>query len=232
VRFSALNVVDVGSHLAGTEVVQEVRPPRLAEALVGTWERVGIPEVCQLDNHSNFRGGIPPAAAHFGPVVATCLDLGVTPRFIPLSEPWRNGVVEHFNDVWDKSFFRTMRFTDLDHLRREARGFEEFHNTHHRYAAHRGKSPLEVVTALDRRAPPGSCQIPTDLPLRGKVEVVRYTRSRRLVDLFGHQVTVAPEHTYRYVVATIWVPEAEVVVATRDGEIIHQGRFPISRELR
>jgi len=30
---------------------------------------------------------IPPAHQHFGPVVATCLDLGITPRFIPLREP-------------------------------------------------------------------------------------------------------------------------------------------------
>ena len=37
----------------------------------------------------------------FGPVVATCLDLGVIVRFAPLREPWRNGVIEHFNDVWD-----------------------------------------------------------------------------------------------------------------------------------
>ena len=39
--------------------------------------------------------------------MAACLDLDVTARFIPVREPWRNGVIEHFNDVWDKSFFRT-----------------------------------------------------------------------------------------------------------------------------
>ena len=36
-----------------------------------------------------FRGGIPPAFSHVGPVVAVCLDLGVTARFIPVREPWR-----------------------------------------------------------------------------------------------------------------------------------------------
>jgi hypothetical protein len=31
-------------------------------------------------------------------------------RCIPFAEPWRNGVVEHFNDVFDKRFFRTEPF--------------------------------------------------------------------------------------------------------------------------
>ena len=54
------------------------------------WTTIGVPAVAQFDNHSNFRGGIPPAWPHFGPVVATCLDLDVVVRFIPLREPWRN----------------------------------------------------------------------------------------------------------------------------------------------
>lgn len=81
---------------------------------------------------------------HFGPIVATCLDLGVTPRFIPLREPWRNGVVEHFNDTWDKSFFRTEVFASLEHLRVENREFIAFHNEHHRYSAHGGTTPDQI----------------------------------------------------------------------------------------
>ena len=139
-QFHTLNLIDVGSHLAGNDIITELRPPLLAQALVGIWARVGIPTVAQFDNHANFRGGIQPAWQHFGPIVATCLDLGVTPRFIPLREPWRNGVVEHFNDVWDKSFFRTETFTSIDHLRAENTAFIDFHNTHHRYSIHHGAS--------------------------------------------------------------------------------------------
>lgn len=103
VEFHALNLIDVGSHEAASNIVETTRPSLLAVSLTSIWSKVGVPQVAQLDNHSNFRGGIPPAYRHFGPVVATCLDLGVTPRFIPLREPWRNGVIEHFNDVWDKA---------------------------------------------------------------------------------------------------------------------------------
>lgn len=111
VEFHALNLIDVGSHEVANDILEAPRPGLLAASLVKLWARVGVPSVAQFDNHANFRGGIQPAWQHFGPVVATCLDLGVTPRFIPLREPWRNGVVEHFNDVWDKSFFRTETFT-------------------------------------------------------------------------------------------------------------------------
>ena len=82
-QFHALNLVDVGSHLAGNEIVTELRPPLLAASLAGIWTQVGVPAVAQFDNHANFRGGIQPAWQYFSPIVATCLDLGVTPRFIP-----------------------------------------------------------------------------------------------------------------------------------------------------
>lgn len=82
-------------------------------------------------------------------MVATCLDLGVTPRFIPLREPWRNGVVEHFNDVWDKSFFRTELFVSLKHLRDENEASIDFHNTHHRRQRALGRlTPVEFELAF------------------------------------------------------------------------------------
>ena len=232
IEFHALNLIDVGSHEAANDILEVVRPPLLAVSLASAWSRVGVPAVAQLDNHANFRGGIQPAYQHFGPVVATCLDLGVTPRFIPLREPWRNGVVEHFNDVWDKSFFRTETFTGLDHLRTENEAFIAFHNTHHRYAAHGGASPSEVWGDQCRNPLDPGYQPPTRLPARGRIEVVRYIRSNRRIDLFGKRITVAEDQTYQYVTAIIRVRAKKVTVVTIDGEIIHQGDYAISPVLR
>jgi hypothetical protein len=232
VEFHALNLIDVGSHEAANDILEVVRPPLLARSLVRMWSTVGVPAVAQSDNHANFRGGIQPAWPYFGPVVATCLDLGVTARFIPLREPWRNGVVEHFNDVWDKSFFRTEVFPGLDHLRAENAAFIAFHNTHHRYAAHGGASPTEIWHGRLRHPLSASYQPPTRLPAQGRIEIVRYIRSNRAVDLFGKRVTVAEEHTHQYVTAIIKVRSRRVIVVTRDGEIIHDGEFKLSRILR
>ena len=232
VQFSVLNTIDLGSHRVATEIIERLWPPGLASALVASWHRLGLPRTVQFDNHSNFRGGIPPRSSQFGPVVAACLDLGVTPRFIPLREPWRNGVVEHFNDTWERLFFRTTRFKTLDQLRTEARDFEAFHNHHHRYSAHAGATPEQAARGINLNRPPKRYQLPTSLPAKGRIEAVRFIRSNGVLDLWGHKVLFEPEHSYRYVLATIRVRAQEVIVVTDDGEIIHSGGFPISRTLR
>ena len=230
--FHALNLIDVGSHEATNDILEVIRPPLLASSLVGMWSNVGAPAVAQFDNHSRFRGGVQPAYQYFGPVVATCLDLGVVPRFIPLREPWRNGVVEHFNDVWDKAFFRTEVFSGLDHLRAENAAFVAFHNTHHRYAAHGGASPAELWQGRPRSPVAPGYQVPTRLPARGRIEVVRYVRSNRRVELFGKTITVGEDQTHQYVTAVIRVRAHKVIVINMDGEVIHHGDYRLSRILR
>lgn len=231
-KFHALNLIDVGSHLAGNDIVTELRPPLLAASLAGIWTEVGVPAVAQFDNHANFRGGIQPAWQYFSPIVATCLDLGVTPRFIPVREPWRNGIVEHFNDVWDKSFFRTEVFTSIDHLRAENAAFIAFHNTHHRYSAHGGATPNQIWDGRLHRPLSTAYRPPTRLPAQGRIEVVRYVRSNRRVDLFGKRITVAEDQTHQYVTAIIKVRAKRVIVVTLDGEIIHDGDYNLARTLR
>jgi putative transposase len=232
VEFHALNLIDVGSHAAGSEILAAPRPTLVAAGMAQMWTTLGVPAVAQFDNHSNFRGGIPPAWSHFGPVVATCLDLDVVARFVPLREPWRNGIVEHFNDVWDKSFFRTARFTGLDHLRAENASFVAFHNHHHRYSAHGGASPDEVWAGRLYHPLTRGYQVPTSLPAKGRIEVIRYVRSNRVVDLFGKRLTLAEEHTHQYVTAIIKVRAKQLIVVTINGEIVHDGSFAISRLLR
>jgi len=232
IGFHAFNLIDVGTHTAGSEIIDILRPTTIAASLATIWRRVGIPKVIQFDNHSNLRGAIPPRASTFGPVVATCLDLGVIARFAPLREPWRNGVVEHFNDVWDKSFFRTARHRDLDILRERTATFEAFHNARHRYSAHHGASPDEMRTSLAVRLPPEGYQPPDRLPAKGRIEAVRYVRSDGLVNLWGHKITLPDPQTYQYVTAIISVRAKQLRIITRHGEIIHASSFDIDRTLR
>lgn len=154
------------------------------------------------------------------------------PRFIPLREPWRNGIVEHFNDVWDKSFFRTEVFAGIDHLRAENAAFIEFHNTHHRYSAHGGASPDQMWADRSLRALSSDYRPPDRLPAKGRIEVVRFIRSNRRLDLFGKRIILDEDHTHQYVTAIIKVRRRELIVVTIDGEIIHQGDFNLSRTLR
>ena len=232
IEFYVLNLIDMGSHEAANAIVGAPRPPVLASSLADMWCTVGLPRVAQFDNHSTFRGGIPPAFQYFGPVVAMCLELDVVPRFIPLREPWRNGVVEHFNDVWDKSFFRTETFGGIEHLTRENAAFVEFHNIHHRDSAHGGQSPAEVRHEKPRRALSRLYAPPRRLPAKGRIEVVRYVRSDRVLDLFGKKIKLDDDQAHQYVTALIRVRAGEVTVVNMDGEVVHEGDYRISRTLR
>jgi hypothetical protein len=142
------------------------------------------------------------------------------------------GVVEHFNDVWDKSFFRTERFIGLDHLRAENAAFIDFHNTEHRYAAHGGASPAEIWRGRRRDTLNSDYLVPTRLPARGRIEAVRYVRSSGLVDLWGRRITIEESYRHQYVTAIIRVRAKRVTVVTTEGELAHEGPFPINRVLR
>ena len=62
----------------------------------------------------------------FGLVIRLCLYAGIQPLFIPLREPWRNGIIENFQNVFDKMFFRAQYFKDFAYLCREAKNFEKY----------------------------------------------------------------------------------------------------------
>lgn len=134
--------------------------------------------------------------------------------------------------MWDKSFFRTEVFTSIEHLRGENAAFIEFHNTHHRYSAHSGATPNQIWDGRPRRPLSAAYQPPTRLPARGRIEVVRYIRSNRRLDLFGKRLTVAEDQTHQYVTAIIKVRARKVIVASLNGEIIHETDFSLARTLR
>jgi hypothetical protein len=73
---------------------------------------------------------------------------------------------------------------------------------------------------------------PTKLPARGRIEVVRYIRSNRSVDLFGKRILVAQDQTHQYVTAIIKVRTRQVEIVTLNGDSIHKSDFNLSRILR
>lgn len=184
----------------------------MAQALAAIWCRIGVPAVAQFDNHSNLSGRHPAGVRVLRPGGRDLPRPRGHAPVHPTREPWRNGVVEHFNDVWDKSFFRTERFADLGHLRAENAAFADFHNTRRRYSVHKGqRRPSCGRPGTRARSPPPTAS-PTRLPARGRIEVVRYVRSNRVVDLSGKRIVLAEEHAHQYVTAFIKVRSQTVIV--------------------
>lgn len=210
VRFYALNAIDLASHRCGIEIVEQISDEQVASALVALWDRLGLPDRQQFDN-----GGPFVAPKGLGLVVRVCLHQGVTPRFVPPSEPWRNGTVEHFNDTFDKRFFRQERFASLTHLRERARDFEAFHNANHRYRATNGNTPDQSAPEHQPRKPRQLAELPQAWPDTGKIEFVRFIRSDQKLRLLGRVIPMPDTVVYEYVTAVL-----DLATPSSDGNLL------------
>ena len=166
---------------------------------------MGMPDFLQMDNALTFRGSNRYPRS-FGLVIRLCLHYGVTPVFIPIKEPWRNGVIESFNDSYDKNFYRRQWFPSYATLKRQSKNFQRFHNKHHRYSCLKGKTPLEAIAGL-KDVPemlPSAKKLPTleHIP-EGRIVLIRFIRSDRMLDIFTERFEVPRNLVYCYVKAEI-----------------------------
>jgi len=225
VRFHALNQIDVASHHAGIEIVQDRADERVLKALHALWTRHGVPARIQFDNGGPFC-----SPTGLGEVVRVCLRQGTTPVFIPTREPWRNGTIEHFNDTFDKRFFRQERFSGIEHLAERAGAFERFHNAQHRYSATGGDAPDETPTKSKRRVPLALEELPAGWPEQGKVEFIRFIRSDHKLRLLSRAFPMPHGSAYQYVTATLDLALADhkhnLLITNDQGELLTTARLP------
>jgi putative transposase len=221
-RFHAVTQIDVCSHHAGIEIVSDRVDTRVLAALGRLWDRYGVPRRIQFDNGGPFT-----APTGVGEVVRVCLHQGATPVFIPPREPWRNGTIEHFNDTFDRRFFRHERFAGLDQLADRALGFERFHNAQHRYRATGRRTPDQTTRAC-RPAPLAAGQVPAGWPEHGRIEFIRFIRSDHKLRLLGRTIPMPDGTAYQYVTATLDLALAEdrnLLVSDNDGQLITVARL-------
>ena len=204
-RFYSLNIIDLYSHRVYVEAQRTKEDDKIAQTLLRCWKAMGLPDFLQMDNELSFRGSNRYPRA-FGLVLRLCLNYGIEPVFIPIGEPWRNGVIEHFNDTYDKKFYQRQWFSSYAMLKRQSKNFQTFHNRHHRYSCLKGKTPLEVI-ATEKFEPvtlgpntrlPEIRQIPD-----GNISLIRFIRSDRKLDIFGENFEMPKDLVYSYVRAMI-----------------------------
>jgi hypothetical protein len=73
----------------------------IIEALQAHWKHKGLPKLAQFDNDVRFQGGHNHPDV-IGRVMRLCLALGVTPVFVPPLEMGFQGLMEHFNGLWQQ----------------------------------------------------------------------------------------------------------------------------------
>ena len=201
-RFYSANAIDAYDRRCCINPVRRQTKSDILASLIRCWRLLGIPEYLQMDNKLPMRGSNRYPHS-FGLVIRLCLYLGIQPVFIPISEPWRNGIIERFQDVFDKMFFRSQYFKGFAHLVSQSRGFEVFHDNNHRYSTLEGKTPSEKMSG-DLKYLPKDFKLPSRLSIApGYVHIVRFIRSNRILDIFGEKFPMPVELEYEYVWVTI-----------------------------
>lgn len=230
VRFYSANVMDICTHRVAINPVESRNSRFITRALVATWKRLGIPKYLQLDNHISLRGSNRYPRS-FGSVIKLCLHLGIEPVFIPLNEPWRNGSIEKFQDFFKAKFLGRVHMVDFSFLLKESMHFENRHNSRYRYSFIKGKTPIQALECSRSRIRmlESDFQIPDmrKRPPRGRIHLIRFIRSARILDVFGEKFRVSEKLVYEYVRATIFVKEQKLRLFL-DGNQVDEFKYNLS----
>jgi len=190
----------------------------ILDFLVSAWQRMGCPKCLKMDNCLDFRGSnrYPRALSK---LMRVCLDLGIQPVFIPICEPWRNGVVENLNGLLDHFLFRTRTFETEKQLHQAVQRMETTINTTHRLSTLQGKTPQEFAAKAKLRYPPPDYDWRTrDLRLlKGNVTFIRFVRKSGRITLTARdKFLIGKRYKWHYVMAVVDVAKKRLNVICKD----------------
>jgi transposase InsO family protein len=213
VRFYSLNVIDMATVRCGLSPAPSKASQFMIDGFWTIWKRLGMPNNLQVDNAMSFFGSRKHPRG-MGPLIRLCLHHGIEPWFIPMAEPWRNGMIENFNNRYQNMFLKKNIMTTEKELHTGSLAFEQRHNNKYRYSKLKGKTPLKALadSKAELRFPKETeaPKYPLQKPETGKYHVVRLIRSDLKLNVFGEMFPVPPELQYEYVIATINVKEQKL----------------------
>ena len=217
-KFYSINIIDITTHSCFVKAVRTKSSIGIVEALATFWKTHGFPDALQIDNELAFRGSNRYPRS-FGAVIRFALSQGVAVIFIPVAEPWRNGIIEKFNDTYQLRFLRAYSFDSLEQLSQKEQSFIDFHNSNHRYSSQSNKTPNEVK-ALQMPAIlyKGIGHLPSlkneiDIPLNtGCIYYIRFIRSDLKLYLPNEIFVIKDSLKYSYVVAEINIENHSLVI--------------------
>jgi putative transposase len=225
-RFYFQNIIDTENHHVGIYPIRDKSSTTIAKSLARFWTDYGIPDYLQMDNELSFRGSNRYPRS-LGIVLRLALSQGVTPIFIPPSEPWRNGIIEKFNSNLYKYFFSVQKFASFEDVEEKTPVFSDFHNQNHRYSTQGGKYPNQIESiSQEHKLRPINLEDPIPL-VEGSVIFIRFIRSDRKLTILRTSYTLKKELVYTYVIAEI-VIDQHVLLVKQDGIIHHLFPFAMS----
>jgi hypothetical protein len=173
---------------------------QILPCLVAHWRLHGLPAYAQFDNDTRFQG----AHQHpdvFGRVTRLCLQLGVTPVFVPPREFGLQNASEAFNALYQAKVWHRFHFATVPALEAHTRRY---------LAARIQRLAARLSTAPPRRPWPARWHWqPARLPT-GCVIYIRRTNDRGEITLLGHTWLLDPAWPHRLVRAEVDLAAAQI----------------------
>jgi hypothetical protein len=228
VRFYFYTIIDTENHFAGVYPIVDKTAESIVSCVLNFWHEYQIPDFLQMDNELSFRGSNRHPRG-LGLLMRVAISNGVCPIFIPPSEPWRNGIIEKFNNNVQKYFYNSQTFSSFDDIKQKAKDFTAFHNENHRYSSQNNRTPNQMVKEILYKHP---LKKEIDLTKKilleeGRLIFIRFIRSDLKLYLLNEVFTVKPELKYTYVVAEI-ILEKYVLIVSQNTTVHHIFPFAMS----
>lgn len=226
-RYYFLDLICCDTHYAQVFAYENQGSENVCHSLIRFWKSAGIPDFLQMDNDLSFWGSLNKPTA-LGKVIRLCLLHGVTPVFIPIREPWRNGIIEHFNHKMQGAVLNSGKFDNIQQVQKAADKFCQIHNKNHYYSSQEGMTPEQRMRYLNYpvvRLSEDYLLPKEPLPLcEGEIHVIRFVRSDLKFNIFGLSFTLPKEAIYEYIQGVI-ITEKHLLKIFKEQELIGEFRF-------
>jgi len=186
---TVLTGISLHGALAASWPAGKITAQTVVEKLLEHWAAFGCPAYVQFDNDTIFQGAHQWADS-FGRVTRCCLQLGVTPVFVPPREPGFQAHIEAFHGRWQRAVWRRFHHRHLRDLCRRNGDFLE---------ALRQHLAPRVAAAPPRPALPHNFVPDYQRPLAGQVIFLRRTDGQGRTECLGHRWLVDPLWPHRLV---------------------------------
>lgn len=232
-RFFMLTIISNDSRHAGVYPILTKNSLDVTQSVAAFWKSFSVPDFLQMDNELSFKGSNRHPRG-LGLLLRTALAFNVTPRFIPVGEPWRNGVIERFNQKVEKTLL-SQEHASFNELLLHSREFTQVHNSEHHYSTLGHKTPLQLDQELDLPIVPlrGEYEVAErpklDCSNRNEIHFIRLVRSDLTINVLNAEIEVPLELMHTYVEAILLVNDHQLQIR-QDGRLMQTQEFIMPTE--
>lgn len=215
-KFYMLSIISNDTRHAGVYPMLTKNSEDITKAVTSFWKTYSIPDFLQMDNELSFKGSNRHPRG-LGLLLRTALSLNVTPRFIPVSEPWRNGVIERFNQKVERTLL-SQEHKNFSNLLEHSKEFMQTHNSEHHYSTMEHRTPNELETKLDLPIKSLSQNYTvSERPVIdsyniNEISFIRLVRSDCLINVLNTDIKVDPSLMHTYVEAVLCINSHRLLI--------------------